>query len=136
MSPTNLAPRACVEIRDAEWVVHRVDLRPDKGHLIRIGLQKALFSSPAACMVSVDLDDNTLYKSPIHGQAPIIQQFDTAEEQALFIKELLDREDDLDLSSSCVVARTNREVQVIEGNLNALGVSSVIIKSSVVWGSQ
>src|SRR5690606_6989638 len=28
---------------------------PEKpGHLVRIGLQKALFSSPSACMVSVD----------------------------------------------------------------------------------
>ena len=72
-------------------------------------------------------DDNTMYKSLTHGQQPVIQNFDTAEEQAEFIKSIITQKDVSD-SYTCVVARTNKEVQTIHSQLESLGVKSSIIK--------
>lgn len=72
-------------------------------------------------------DDNTLYKSLTHGQAPLIEQFETPDDQAAFIKLLLEESEEPN-SHTCVVARTNREVVNIQEKLEALGVKTVIIK--------
>ena len=74
-------------------------------------------------------DDNLLYKSLTHGQAPIIKNFDTPEDQAQFIKSIINQAE-LQDSYNCVVARTNREVQSIQSLLEQLGVKSAIIKPS------
>jgi mRNA-degrading endonuclease RelE of RelBE toxin-antitoxin system len=74
-------------------------------------------------------DDNQLYKSLTHGQPPLLEHFDTAEDQAEFIKALLEKTD-LPFSHTCVVARTNREIQFIQTLLSALDIPTSIIKAS------
>ncbi len=74
-------------------------------------------------------DDNLLYKSLTHGQAPIMKNFDSPEDQAQFIKSIIDQPE-LQNSYNCVVARTKREVQSIQSLLEQLGVKSSIIKPS------
>jgi len=72
-------------------------------------------------------DTNTYYKSLTHGEAPIIEQFETPDDQAGFIKALLDNSTDPN-SHICVVARTNKEVSVIKDKLEALNVKTHVIK--------
>jgi superfamily I DNA/RNA helicase/mRNA-degrading endonuclease RelE of RelBE toxin-antitoxin system len=72
-------------------------------------------------------DDNVLYKSLTHGQSPILQNFDTAEDQAKFIKSIIKQENTSD-QYTCIVARTNNEVKSIHAYLEILGVNSSIIK--------
>jgi len=72
-------------------------------------------------------DNNVLYKSLTHGQVPILQNFDTAEDQAKFIKSIV-TQDDLSGLYTCVVARTNKEVQAIQAQLELLDINSSIIK--------
>lgn len=74
-------------------------------------------------------DDNTLYKSLTHGQAPLIEQFESPEDQAGFIKALLEKSDEPH-SHTCVVARTNREVLSIQEQLEKLDVQTSVIKPS------
>ena len=74
-------------------------------------------------------DDNVMYKSLTHGQPPILQNFDTAEDQANFIKSII-TQSDVSASYTCVVARTNREVQSIQTQLEELGIKSTVIKPS------
>ena len=72
-------------------------------------------------------DDNVFYKSLTHGQAPLIEKFESPEDQAGFIKALLDKSGEL-ISHTCVVARTNSEVLSIQAKLEKLGVETSIIK--------
>lgn len=72
-------------------------------------------------------DTNSLYKSLTHGEAPILEQFESPEDQAGFIKALLDESKD-PKSHFCVVARTNREVSSIQEKLESLGVKTTLIK--------
>lgn len=72
-------------------------------------------------------DNNAMYKSLTHGVAPQLEQFDTPEDQAGFIKSLLDESEDNN-SSTCVVARTNSEVKSIQNLLESLGLKTTIIK--------
>jgi len=74
-------------------------------------------------------DDNSRYKSLTHGQPPIIENFDSAQQQAEFIKALVDNAE-LGLPDTCVVARTNKEISLIEALLSQLGVATSIIKPS------
>ncbi|MDK1024542.1 MAG: 3'-5' exonuclease, partial [Gammaproteobacteria bacterium] len=73
------------------------------------------------------IDDNVIYKSLTHGEAPLVEQFESPEDQAGFIKGLLDKSD-APHSHTCVVARTNKEVQSIQGYLEKLEVETAIIK--------
>ena len=72
-------------------------------------------------------DNNLLYKSLTHGQSPQIELFNSLEDQAGFIKALLDKED-FPPSNVCVVARTNKEVQSIQKELEYLGIKISVIK--------
>lgn len=72
-------------------------------------------------------DDNTFYKSLTHGEPPLIEKFETSEEQAIFIGALL-KKTDAPNSHTCVVARTNKEVLSIQQQLDKLGVETSIIK--------
>lgn len=74
-------------------------------------------------------DTNSLYKSLTHGEAPIIERFESPDDQAGFIKALL--EDSIEPSSHfCIVARTNKEVSAIQQKLEGLGVKTSVIKPS------
>ncbi|MBZ0188392.1 MAG: hypothetical protein K8F91_19245, partial [Candidatus Obscuribacterales bacterium] len=72
-------------------------------------------------------DTNKLYKSLTHGQAPIIEHFDTAEEQAAFIETLL-ANSEVPTASTCVVARTNNEVSAIQELLELRGLKTSVIR--------
>ena len=74
-------------------------------------------------------DDNSRYKSLTHGQPPVIENLGSAQEQAEFIKALID-DSKLGLSDTCVVARTNKEISQIDSRLSKLGVATSIIKPS------
>jgi len=74
-----------------------------------------------------DVDNNVLYKSLTHGQSPILQNFDNADEQAKFIKSIISQKNQAELYT-CVVARTNKEVLSIQAQLEKIGVKSIIIK--------
>ena len=78
-------------------------------------------------------DDNALYKSLTHGQVPVLQCFDTADEQAKFIKSII-TQDELSDMYTCVVARTNKEVESIRAKLEDLGIKSQIIKPNQADG--
>jgi mRNA-degrading endonuclease RelE of RelBE toxin-antitoxin system len=73
-------------------------------------------------------DNNALYKSLTHGQPPIVEQFASPDEQAGFIKALLEKSTDSPHSHTCVVARTNKEVLSIQEKLEELGIATAIIK--------
>lgn len=72
-------------------------------------------------------DTNSLYKSLTHGQMPVVEQFNSLDDQAKFIKALYEKNGEPG-SCSCVVARTNREVRAIQKKLESLGVKTAIIK--------
>lgn len=72
-------------------------------------------------------DSNAIYKSLTHGQAPLVEPFNSPEDQAGFIKTLLESSDE-PYSGTCVVARTNAEVSAIQDQLNAIGVETSIIE--------
>ena len=72
-------------------------------------------------------DNNTQYKSLTHGQAPLVEPLKSPEDQAGFIKTLLEGSEELN-SSTCVVARTNAEVASIQEHLNRIGVETSIIE--------
>lgn len=72
-------------------------------------------------------DSNAIYKSLTHGQAPLVEPFNSPEDQAGFIKTLLESSDESH-SGTCVVARTNAEVSAIQDQLNAIGVETSIIE--------
>lgn len=74
-------------------------------------------------------DTATLYKSLTHGEAPVVERFETADDQAGFIKALLDKANG-PKSHICVVARTNKEVAAIQEKLEGLGVKTSVIKPS------
>lgn len=74
-------------------------------------------------------DNNILYKSLTHGEPPIVESFNTAEDQAGFIKALLSKSTEPH-SHTCVVARTNKEVQSIQQLLEKLGIETSVIKSN------
>ena len=68
-------------------------------------------------------DTNEDYKSLTHGKSPMIENFDTQEKQAEYIAKYLNDLDSISLSSICVVARTNNEIDSIGENLKAQGIS-------------
>jgi superfamily I DNA/RNA helicase/mRNA-degrading endonuclease RelE of RelBE toxin-antitoxin system len=72
-------------------------------------------------------DTNRLYKSLTHGQAPVIEHFDTAEKQAAFIEKLL-VSSEMPAASTCVVARTNKEVSAIQELLERQGLKTSVIR--------
>lgn len=72
-------------------------------------------------------DSNSLYKSLLHGEAPVIERFETPDDQAGFIKDLLDKSDE-PCSYSCIVARTNKEVVALQERLEKMGVKTSMIK--------
>jgi mRNA-degrading endonuclease RelE of RelBE toxin-antitoxin system len=74
-------------------------------------------------------DTNSLYKSLTHGEAPVIERFETPDDQAGFIKALLDQ-GKAPNSHYCVVARTNKEVSSIQEKLEKLGLKTALIKPS------
>lgn len=74
-------------------------------------------------------DSNTLYKSLTHGEVPVIERFGSPDDQAGFIKALVDKSDE-PYSHFCVVARTNKEVSSIQEKLEKLGVKTTLIKQS------
>lgn len=74
-------------------------------------------------------DSNSVYKSLTHGEAPVIERFETPDDQAGYIKALLDESEDPS-SHSCVVARTNKEVSDIQERLERLGVKISVIRPS------
>jgi len=74
-------------------------------------------------------DTNSLYKSLTHGEAPVIERFETPDDQAGFIKALLDQSEEPN-SHFCIVARTNKEVSSIQEKLEKLGLKTALIKPS------
>jgi superfamily I DNA/RNA helicase/mRNA-degrading endonuclease RelE of RelBE toxin-antitoxin system len=74
-------------------------------------------------------DDNSSYKSLTHGHPPVLKNFDSAQQQAEFIKTLV-IDFNSEASNTCVVARTNREISLIEKLLSQVGVDTSIIKPS------
>lgn len=74
-------------------------------------------------------DTNSLYKSLTHGEAPVIERFETPDDQAGFIKALLDQSEEPN-AHFCVVARTNKEVSSIQEKLERLGLKTALIKPS------
>jgi len=74
-------------------------------------------------------DSNALYKSLTHGEAPVIERFETPEDQIGFIEALV-RKSGEPGSHFCIVARTNKEVLSIQVGLEARGLKTSVIKSS------
>lgn len=74
-------------------------------------------------------DTNTLYKSLTHGDSPVVERFETPDDQAGFIKALIDNSVE-PCSHFCVVARTNKEVSSIQEKLEKLGLKTTLIKSN------
>ena len=72
-------------------------------------------------------DDNKAYKSLTHGNPPVIEHFNNDDEQADFIKRLLDG-NEFPHSHTCVVARTNKEIQLIQAKLSDRGIRTSIIQ--------
>ena len=72
-------------------------------------------------------DSNALYKSLTHGEPPVIEQFETPEDQAGFIKEILNKSEESQLQT-CIVARTNNEVSDIQARIEKLEVKTSLIK--------
>ena len=72
-------------------------------------------------------DDNKAYKSLTHGNPPVIEHFNNDDEQADFIKRLLD-DNEFPHSHTCVVARTNKEIQLIQAKLSDRGIRTSIIQ--------
>jgi ATP-dependent exoDNAse (exonuclease V) beta subunit/mRNA-degrading endonuclease RelE of RelBE toxin-antitoxin system len=79
-------------------------------------------------------DDNVLYKSLTHGQKPVIEHFDTMQDQVQFIKVLLEKST-APPSHFCVVARTNKEVSSIQAHIESLGIKTIIIKPNEPEGN-
>ena len=73
-------------------------------------------------------DTNKAYKSLTHGTSPIIEHFEDDNQQADFIKQLLD-ESKLPRSHTCIVARTRKEIEKIEEMLNNRGVATSVISA-------
>jgi len=76
-------------------------------------------------------DNNTLYKSLTHGEAPLLEHFTNDNEQAEYIKALVEKSDS-PLSHTCVVARTTAELMTIREKLEALGLATAVIEPSEV----
>lgn len=74
-------------------------------------------------------DSNSIYKSLTHGEAPVIERFETPDDQAGYIKALLDESEDPS-SHSCVAARTKKEVLDIKKRLEKLGLKTSVIEPS------
>jgi superfamily I DNA/RNA helicase/mRNA-degrading endonuclease RelE of RelBE toxin-antitoxin system len=72
-------------------------------------------------------DNNSLYKSLVHGIDPQIEKFESSTDQAGFIKALLAKSEEPN-SHTCVVARTNHEVLAIKEQLDNLGIETTVIK--------
>lgn len=81
------------------------------------------------------LDENVLYKSLTHGENPIIENFSSPEDQAGYIKALLDSSSS-PISHYCVVTRTNSEVLAIKENLEKIGIKTGIIKPNEAESTQ
>ncbi|MBL3600964.1 MAG: ATP-dependent helicase [gamma proteobacterium endosymbiont of Lamellibrachia anaximandri] len=66
-------------------------------------------------------DDNKAYKSLTHGEAPILESFDDAGQQAEFVGKLIQQrqQDDRQLSEICIVARTKRELKKVTRELGS-----------------
>ena len=76
-------------------------------------------------------DTNALYKSLTHGVPPVLEHFTSDNEQAEYIKALVDKSD-WPLSHTCVVARTTAELMVVREKLEALGLATAVIEPSKV----
>ena len=66
-------------------------------------------------------DDNKAYKSLTHGEAPILESFDDAGQQAEFVRKLIQQrqQDGRQLSEICIVARTKRELEKVTRELGS-----------------
>ena len=75
-------------------------------------------------------DDQQGYKSLLHGDVPVLESFDSAEEQANFIVELLKarKNEGVPLHDICVVARTNRERNDVGERLQAHGIDVYLLE--------
>ncbi len=78
-------------------------------------------------------DNNNLYKSLSHGPQPLIEHFQTAEQQSQFISEVL-QQSIHPIENVCVVARTNQEIELIQRLLTGNGINSHIIKPRETGG--
>jgi len=69
-------------------------------------------------------DTNDGYKSLTHGDAPVIKNFSTADEQSEYLAGYLKgrEQEGVPLGNICVVARTNREVDALAENLRRLSI--------------
>ena len=74
-------------------------------------------------------DDNTLYKSLTHGDAPIHNHFDSAEQQAKFLTDFI-KASELDLQNICITARTNNEINKIKTSLETSGIKTFVVNTS------
>ena len=74
-------------------------------------------------------DSQQGYKSLLHGDLPVLESFDSAEEQSNFIVELLQGrlKEGVPLHDICVVARTNRERNDIGERLRTQGVDVYLL---------
>jgi superfamily I DNA/RNA helicase len=74
-------------------------------------------------------DDQKGYKSLLHGENPIVQHFKTSKEETDYIVSVLrDCEDnDQDLSSVCIVARTNNLLEQYQADIENTGIKTHII---------
>lgn len=72
-------------------------------------------------------DDNKLYKSLTHGAPPVVEFFDSIEQQAQFVHALLEK-GNMAAGTTCVVARTNKEVQAMKDQFERLGIKTSVIK--------
>lgn len=75
-------------------------------------------------------DSNSIYKSLTHGAAPVIEKFEDPDQQAAYIKKVLEESEGPE-SHTCVIARTNREVADIQQRLEELGIKTSLIKPGV-----
>lgn len=72
-------------------------------------------------------DTNAFYKSLTHGQPPLVKHLEGADEQADCILEVLS-DSGFRYSSACVIARTNREVAMIQEKLEQRGLKTSLIR--------
>lgn len=80
-------------------------------------------------------DDNTLYKSLTHGDLPIHNHFESAEQQTQFIADFI-KSSEVRLQNICITARTNTEVRNIQKALELLGVQTFVVNTSEADGPE
>jgi superfamily I DNA/RNA helicase/mRNA-degrading endonuclease RelE of RelBE toxin-antitoxin system len=80
-------------------------------------------------------DDNTLYKSLTHGDSPVHNHFDSAEQQARFLADFV-KTTEIDLQNICITARTNNEINQIRSSLEASGIKTFVVNTSEADGPE